>query len=435
MNSNLGQDLFSAATLENPYELYAALHEQAPVQKVTHPVSGSDVYLITSFKHVTEVLQSPQRFSSSCGDLMYGGLGGHSEANEILAQGYPTRSSMQLSDDPEHQMHRSLVSGVFTPARIGKLSEFIETAADELIDAFIEKGECDFIEQYAAPLPIYVIGSMLGIERSVWSDLRRWSDAYVVRLSQTQTLDEDIAAAHAIVELQRYFMASIQDRRENPRDDLLSDLVKAAQSGKEPLADTDLLAIIEQIAVGGAESSRNTIAGGLALLLKNPEQMAILQKDRSLTANAAEEILRYYTAVSGIWRRTLEETELGGVTIPSGAAVLLRFDASNRDDQQFENASAFDVTRPNARRHLGFGGGIHHCLGHMLARKELTASLDSILGRMHNIRVDFDRSDLSHHASLLQRVTRRLIIHFEPGTPLGGTANFDAVERTASKRQ
>jgi cytochrome P450 len=211
----------------------------------------------------------------------------------------------------------------------------------------------------------------------------------------------------------------VRARRAEPRDDLISNLVNVRLDGLEPLTDVEAAALTFEISVAGNETTRNTLMSGLVQLLRHPDQLEALRDDPSLTANAVEELLRYETPATSMWRIATRDTELGGFAIPAGAELLLRYDAANRDPAKFADPDAFDIRRKNARTHVAFGApGVHRCLGQMLARKELAIALPKLLNRLRNIRIVGD-SDTAYWPGLMHRGIGSLHIAFD-GVPREG---------------
>jgi len=296
------------------------------------------------------------------------------------------------------------------------MTAHIQQIIDDLIDEFIERGECDFIADFAVKMPIYVIGDLLGLDRNEYMRLKTWSDAFLLRLSQMQSKEQDIESAKLIVDFQRHFFAMIESRRITPGDDLITDLVNARIEGERSLDTVEILSIVQQVSVAGNESTRNTLIGGLGMLLQAPDQMEIVRRRPDIIGNAIDEIIRLEVPTSGMWRIVRRDTELAGVRIPANAVILVRLDAANRDPKQFPDPGRLDVLRRNAATHLSFGQGVHFCIGAMLARKELTRAIPTILNRLRNLRIVAARSDLTRTASLIHRAPRKLYLAFDPAS-------------------
>lgn len=337
------------------------------------------------------------------------------EVEAVLAQDYLEVGLTLTSDDPEHKRIRGITNSAFARGRVANMQPHIERIVGDLIDRFLPKGECDFADEFAVPLPIYLIADLLGMDRSAAESLRKWSDAVVTIASRVGTPEEELAAAHQIVELRRFVLRTVEQRRERPGDDLISSLIAAHVEGFPPLTNAEVGSLVIEIVVAGNESTRNTMMGGMARLVQNQDQMQLLVEDPSLIRNAVEEFVRLESPVAGMWRVAKSSATICGTEIPAGSDVLLRFDAANRDPDVFEAADATDITRKNAVRHIAFGApGIHGCLGQMLARKLLEVAFTQLLKRLKNIRLFEERSDLTYWPSLLNRGINSIWLKFDP---------------------
>lgn len=401
--------------LSYPHDFLAGLRSEGGVTIATDP-RGSPIYLVTSYALVEEVTKRAADFSSQMGHLTVAAGEGNPEAMAIIAEQKGASGLLLVSDDPEHKRYRSLVNLVFAQGRVANLAPLIEQLVDDLIDAMVEKGEADFVNDFAVLLPTYVIADILGLDRTEWHKVRTWSDAVIMIVSRMGTPEQELQAAHMMVEFLDFIRAKIALRRANPSDDLISNLVNARMDGLEPLTDDEATALTLEIAVAGNETTRNTLMSGLVQLLRHPDQLEALANDPSLTANAVEELLRYETPATSMWRIATQDTTLGGVAIPAGAELLLRFDAANRDPAKYEDPDRFDIRRKNARTHVAFGApGVHRCLGQMLARKELSLALPKLLTRLRNIRI-LEDSNTAYWPGLLHRGIGSLHITFD-GVP------------------
>jgi cytochrome P450 family 142 subfamily A polypeptide 1 len=309
-------------------------------------------------------------------------------------------------DGEAHSKRRRLVSGGFTPARVRAMRPRVATICDELVDRVCEQGECDVVEDLAAPLPMIVIGDLLGVEPEDRDDLLRWSHGMLASLTGEPEGFE--AAAVAFGEYVAYAHGVIEDRRAAPRDDLFSILVHAEVDG-ERLSDDDIVFESLLLLIGGDETTRQVTAGGLELLLQHPDQMGRLVEDGARLPVAVEEMLRWVSPIKSMARTTTREVELEGVRLPSGAKVVLLYEAANFDPRQFDDPDRFDTERdPN--EHLAFGFGPHVCLGASLARLELVAMIGCVLRRLRDLEPATDEP-------LERSITgiERLPVRFTPG--------------------
>lgn len=408
-------DFFAPDLLSDPYALFARLRPERPVMRFHQTGFNRDQYIISSYGLVERILRDPENFSSLTNEIFTGGGNGAPEAEAIYAQSWPEVNTLLTSDEPDHTRLRALVSKAFMPARIRRMSALITETVNALIGNFAARGECDFVREFAIPLPIHSIGAILGIDRAFYGKLYDWTFSLMRRNGQMATAAEQVHDAGQVVELKNFVVALIEQRRAAPGDDLISDLVTAEIDGASPFTDLEVLSTILLMILGGAETTRSTLIAAMVRLLQNPTQLALLQFDLSLTPKAVEEVLRLDTPGTALWRIAAREQELAGVTIPQGAIVMNRIDAANRDPAVFEDPDAFNILRPNANRSLAFGAGIHYCVGFRLAREQLNLSLPALVTRLKDARIVMEKSDLTAHPSAHTRCLKALYLAFTPG--------------------
>jgi cytochrome P450 len=357
-------DFFAPATKENPYPAYAWLRAE-------HPVYHNErlgFYALSRFADVLAASRNPQDFSSTQG---------------IGPERQPT-SSMISQDPPNHTRLRTLVSKAFTPKTIGLYEERVQQIVDELLDAVIDKSSFDLVQDFAFPLPVIVIAEMLGVEAEHRASFKRWSDDVI-----TVTGGDKEAIARYMkswAEFKQFFSAKIEERRQEPREDLISALVQA-QEDREALSSNEILNFCLLLLVAGNETTTNLISNGAKALFDNFEQAQKLREHPELIQSMVEEALRYDAPIQGTFRTNNRELEINGVTIPKDSKIVLLWGSANHDESQFPNPDVFDIERkPNG--HMAFGMGIHVCLGAPLARLEARIATETILRRMRNIRLD-----------------------------------------------
>ncbi len=289
-------------------------------------------------------------------------------------------------DPPQHGAYRRLVSSAFTPRAIRARAPEIERIAVELLDAIQDRSECDFVREVSAILPLAAIADILGLPRSDWEMMFRWTNEIVGSNDPEYTRQgmtpEDTSEA-ARVELFSYFMEVVEERRRSPKEDIISVIGNSKLDGGE-LPVRELLSYFFLLVVAGNETTRNATSGGLLALIENPDQFARLKADPSLIPTAVEEIVRWTTPVIQFCRTATEDCELRGQKIREGEAFCLFYASANRDEDIYEDPFAFRVDRhPNP--HLGFGIGEHFCLGANLARLELQLMFKHIAARMQHV--------------------------------------------------
>jgi cytochrome P450 len=406
------------AVLAYPHTYYQTLRETEPVHRMVNG-RGEPIYLVTSAALLEEVTKRTDDFSSRFAHLLMSTDMDNPEAIAWLMKAPEATGLLLTNDDPEHARHRALVNAAFAHGRVTRMESIIQDLVTELIDGFVERGRCDFVNEFAVLLPAFLIADILGLDRKDFMRLREWSDCIIRLASRMVSHEEETADAKSIAEFAEFMRNLVRSRRADPRDDLISNLVTERLDGVEPLTDDEATRLSIEIAVAGNETTRNTLMSGMAQLLRHPDQMQALLDDPALIANAVEELLRYETPASSIWRVAARDTELGGVALPKGAAVLLRLDAANRDPAKFADPESFDIRRKNARAHVAFGApGIHRCLGQMLARKELAIAFPQLLKRLPNLRVG-EGSDTDYWPGLLHRGIKSLHLEFDPGSRIG----------------
>jgi len=367
-----------------PHEHFTWMRAHAPV----YWDDAGQVWGVTRYDDVLEVSRRPDLFCS-----------GRSSRPDA-----PAIPSMINLDDPAHRRRRGLVSRGFTPRRVGAHEPKIRALCRELLDAVAPKGRCEFVSEIAAPLPMAMIGDLLGVEPEDRLTLQRWSDDLLGATSVTATPEAAAAAGKAFAEYAAYNRKVVADRRARPRDDLMSVLVQAEIDG-ERLSDEDLLQEGLLILVGGNETTRHVLTGGCEALCRHPEQMRMLREEPSRIPTAVEEMLRWVTPIQNMNRTAVRDVELGGQTIRQGDKVLLLYPSANRDESVFPDPFRFDVTRdPNP--HVAFGFGAHFCLGASLARLELRVLFEELLPRFPDLRLAADTPPPAAPSNFIRGLTR-----------------------------
>lgn len=401
-------DFFDPEVIESPFEFYRVLREQAPVYNLPE----SNIYMISRFNDIRQCVKDTKTFSSDFRHLLMGPEPS-AEAVEIYKDGYDQVDTLLTMDPPQHKVYRSLINKVFSAKRVEKMHLYIEQIVDELIDGFIDKGECEFISEFATPLPVYVIADQLGVPRSDLKKFKGWSDAFASRLGGMASEEEEIDNARQIVEYQQYMVAVVEDRRATPRDDMISDLANTSIEDGRLMTLEELLSMIQQLLVAGNETTTSSTAGGLLSLIQMPAQMTLLREGAATVENAVEEILRLESPSAGLWRVVTKDVELNGVAIAKDSLLMLRYASGNRDEEIFEQAEDMDVCRKNADDHIAFGQGTHFCPGAMLGRKEMNVAYEKLIARLDNIQLAEGKNDLTHWPNVVLRGLKELHICFD----------------------
>lgn len=349
-------DLFSAEFQADPYPAYAWLRESAPVYR--EPRFGA--YVLTRFNDVYGALRDHGTFSSAYG-VGPGPMGQGGGGQAIVT-----------SDPPKHTQLRNLVNRAFTPRIVSTLTPRMEAVVATLLaerpgDSF------DLVQTLSYPLPVIVIAELLGIAPEKREDFKRWSDALVGTFDGAMT-EQSMAA---VGEMFIYLSGVVNERKGEPREDLISALTMAEIDGQK-LTDVELLSFALILLVAGNETTTNLLSNLVHFLAGRPDVWARLREDRALVDPAIEEILRFDSPVQVLGRRVMKDVEVRGTTLHEGDRVMVAFGAANRDSSEFEGAEEFQLDR-NLSRHVAFGHGIHYCLGAPLARSEARIAMNALL--------------------------------------------------------
>jgi cytochrome P450 len=372
--------------IRDPYPRIAELRRQAAVHVGPIDFTGSDPAPATDdtgqpppvsvFGHdeVVMALRDDKTYSSTVYEGIMGAVMG--------------RTILQM-DAPHHKLQRALVSPAFRSRVLERWEAgLVRSVVDDLIDAFAPHGHADLVRQLNFGFPVRVIARILGLPMEDYPKFQQWT-MELIRVAANW--ERGIAASEA---LGSYLTAIIDQRRCRPADDLISDLVVAEIDG-EMLGDEDILAFLRLLLPAGVETTYRATGNVLFGLLLHPDQLDALRRDRGLFAPAFEESLRWEPPVTLILRRTLKDTELGGVRIPANTDVGLFLGGANRDERRYTNPDAFDLFR-RAQQHVGFGFGVHMCLGMHLARMEARVAVNALLDRFEDIRLDMTVGDDPH---------------------------------------
>jgi hypothetical protein len=356
---------------EDPYELFATTGAPVTVDPLLGGINVGAHALVTDLlrgrgfvKHPSNALDGPytQLLTASSAD------------------------SMLFMDDPDHSRVRGLVNRAFTRSRVEAMRSSIEEIAASLLDAVGERREFDLVSAFSDPLPVLVIGAMLGVPAADRAQFKRWSDDLVLGFDPFLPTDAAERLLRSSLELREYFSALVEDRRTSPRDDLTSALAHA-HDADESLSTDELLSLLSLLLVAGNVTTTDLISNCVLALLQHPEQLALLRADRSRLGNAIEEALRYDSPVLVTDRIPTEDTSVGGCPVSRGQWIWPLLGAANRDPAVHADPDRFDITRERIE-HVSFGGGPHYCLGAPLARLEAEIAVGALLDRFAVIELD-----------------------------------------------
>jgi len=353
-----------------------------------------------TYQAVTDAERAPELFSNA------GGIRPDQDAPPMMI----------AMDDPGHLLRRKLVNAGFTRKRVKDRESSIATLCDALIDAVCERGECDFVWDIAALLPMAVIGDILGVLPNERETFLRWSDDMMNFLSSTTEQTDFQVSIDAFAAYADYMTSMITARKAEPTDDLVSVLVHAEVDG-EKLADHEIINEVLLLLIGGDETTRHTLSGGTAQLLRNPEQHRRLVNDLTLLPNAIEEMLRWTAPVKNMARTMTADAEFHGTHLEQGEKIILLFESANFDEAVFGDPENFRIDRyPN--NHMAFGFGTHFCLGNQLARLELSMMQERLLQRIPDIRLASEEPLPLRPANFVSGL-EKMPVTFTPSAPVG----------------
>ncbi len=408
-------NFFNPDVQDCPYHAYALLREEAPVWH--DPVGG--FYVVTRYDLMRQVLLDTEHFSSQ--GAIQNSNPDHERTQRIRKlyeeKGWLPGLTLANRDDPRHKQLRSLFDKAFHAGRIKEMDPFVREVSYRLIDGFVGDGHCDWVRQFAVPMPLMVIIRQAGARQEDMWRIKGWTDAWVKRLGFMQTEEEERWSTEMEIEQQHYFQPIFERLRKRPDGSLLSDLVNTViPEWGRPMTDNELHAEMSaDIFVGGSETTTNALSEGVKLLIENPQVWQKLKSDpEKYLRTFVEEVLRLESPVQALFRFARTDVELAGVKIPQGSMVTTRYGAANRDDRHFACPEKLDLERANSATHLAFGSGVHHCLGAPLARRELHWGFKAMLDRIDEMWFAPGENDFRHAPNFCLRSLNALHIEFQP---------------------
>jgi cytochrome P450 len=373
-------DSFGPETAECPFELYATLRREAPVRRLP----GQDYWVVSRMEDIREVALHPEVFSSNIVAIVTGAT---PEVHAVRSRGVGLVDVLATADPPVHSRQRRLANGAFNVRRITEREPAIRALAEALVDGFVGARRVELMSAFAVPLPLTVIADFLGLPRADLSRLKRWSDHGVAALSGLATPAELVEHAEGMMEMSRYLARRVEAALAAPGDGFLADLVRASGESEEHLSSDEVVAILSQLVIAGTESTASLIGSAVWLLAGRPSLAAELRAAPQRIPAFVEETLRLESPFQGHFRVVLQDTELGGISIPRGARLMVCWGSANRDEDVFASPETVDLGRPNPKEHVAFGEGIHYCLGAPLARLEARVALETLLARLPDLRL------------------------------------------------
>jgi cytochrome P450 len=373
----------------NPWPWYETARREAPV----FYLAEHDVWCVTRYEDVLEVLRDTQTFSSA-NAFKWRPLPACLE--DVYPDGHPGQRSMIMKDPPEHTRIRRPANKALTPKAVRELEPKVARRCHVLIDSFVDDGRCELISQFSSLLPVQVITDIVEAPLDADVAFLHWARDQFWLVEGAPPLNDEQAAQMAERDgpFMEWLIAFVDERRRNPGEDFVSELLYAESADGEPVLTTEeVIGIINSLLVAGTETTAISIPLILRELLRRPEQWAEVRADPSLIPSAVEEGLRYCSPARGTRRLVTRDTTLGGVEIPAGAEVHIMLASTQRDEAIFEEPDTFDIHRTDVSKHLAFGRGTHMCLGAPLARLELCAGLQALIERIPGIRLVEDQPD------------------------------------------
>ena len=423
-------NFFDTDVNDCPWPAYRTLRDERPVWK--DPVTN--FYVLSRYEDIRAAILDTRRFTnrvalSNARTEMQ--PDDPEKARELLEaaqleeriqqlyreNGWVPAANLDAMDEPEHMQLRRLFDHAFRPARVKGLDPFVEELAYRLIDDFIDRGSCEYVSEFAVPLPLYVIGRQIGVPSEDMPRIKAWTDAWVQRMGLVQSAEERIWSTEMEIEAQNYLQPIYDRLRREPDDSLLSVIVNdEVPAWGRTLTDEELHSeVIVDLLVGGSETTTNALAAGVRMLIDDPALWQRLCADPdSHLEPFIEEVVRMEAPVQALMRQTAEDVELHGVTIPAGSLCLLLYGAANRDERRFQCPEQVDLERRQPRSHLGFGTGTHACLGAPLARREMYYGFKALIDRVDRLWFVEGANDFRYQPNFFFRGLRELHIGFEP---------------------
>ncbi|KUH69544.1 cytochrome [Mycolicibacterium novocastrense] len=393
-------DDFVSGDVRDPHTELARLRREEPVQKIEIPgipgQEGKPIVMVYRYDEAQQMLRDNETFSSSIIIQAFGDVFG--------------KHVMLGMDEPEHGRHRSLVAKAFSQKALARWEDTLVTPiGNALIDRFADRGSADLVKEFNFPYPTLIIAGLLGLPQDDYAQFQKWS---ISLLSFTVNPERGREASLALAD---YFRPILAARREEPRDDLISRLAAAEIDG-EKLSDEEIFSFLRLLLPAGVETTYRSLGNLMFGLLSNPEQLEALRADRSLIPQAIEEAVRWEPPLSMITRVATCDTELGGVHIPEGSSVMPVLGAANRQDERFPDPDQFDIFR-ESKANIGWGHGVHVCLGMHLARLEMRVALNLLLDRLPSLRLDPGAEEAYIRGQVFRSPTALPIVFDTPASP------------------
>lgn len=373
-------DPLAPAQLEDPYPVYARLRREAPV----HFEPELDLFVVSRDEDVRRVVEDPDLFLSAAALVSRPGELPE-EVQAELERGYPEAGTLTFADGEAHDQLRRLAVLALEHEPEHEQAERVSGIASRLVDEFASGGRAELVEAFAWPFPLQVIAEILGLDQEDLPYLHRWSVDWLRLLQDTDPPERQASYARGTAALQRYVLEGLRARARWPRDDVMTELVRARSRSQPPLSMIELMRVCLSLIVPGHVIVTRALGSALLEIVRRPEVGAALRDDPDATV---EELLRLEPPAQGVFRTAAREAEVGGVTIPAGAKVMVLWASANRDAERFSEPDRFDPARADLAQHLAWGYGVHRCVGERLAQLELRVALPLLLERLPELELD-----------------------------------------------
>ena len=407
-------DFMDPIVQQNWFEAYDLIREESPA----YFMEQIGMYVLTRYDDIEYVLRRPLEFTSGSDVQNTEPLIKFDAARALYEKKGWARFTPLGENPPEHAHYRAMVDPALTASSIREKEGFIKNTINELVDSWIDEPAVPFIERFAEPLPMIVIAELLGFPKMDLPLLKVWSTAWVLPFSRGLSLEQEMDAVEKHIELQHYIFDTMKKKRKTPGKDIITRLLNSkiedASTGESrPLTDTEIIGITDHLLIGGNETTTFALSNGLWLLFRNPETYKQLREDQSKVKNFVEEVLRIESPTQGLYRFVSRDCELGGVKIPAGATLSIRYGAGNHDPRRFPDPITPKLDRKNAGRHLAFGLGEKVCPGATLSRMEQKWAWEILLSRISNIRPVPGKNDYKHRTGMWVRALEEIYMSFD----------------------
>lgn len=398
-------DLMNPEIQACPFDAYQKLRDDAPAYKM--PDLG--MYVVSRYEDLKWILRNTSHISMKKGEPLLR----TAEARKVFEDKGLIRYYAMVEDPPVHSNYRGVVDKAFTAGRIRKMVPQIEAIVDELIDDFPDGEDFDFVPAFSVPLPTRVIAVIMGLPSEDLAQIKEWSDFWLEVHSFSASPEREMLVARKGVEFQEYLWDWLERKKQDPAEDVLTDIAFGKVGGKTPLTKNEMISLAEHVLVGGNETTTNGLALAMRLMIEEPGTEARLKDDPSLIETFVEESLRLQSPTQGLERRVIQDMELHGQHVPEGSILHVRYAAANRDERFFDEPDKLDLNRKNAAAHMAFGQGIHHCLGAPLARQEMNSAFERLLARKKNFALCEGKNSFDFVETLALRIPKDLWIRCE----------------------